>query len=272
MKPPLAPPRALPRVEVTISMRPATPQYSGVPRPVGPKKPVAWLSSTITSASYRSASAQISASGATSPSMEKTPSVAIRRVRAPLVSWRMRSRSGDVTMLVAVALGAAEPDAVDDGGMIEGVGDDRIAVAEKRLEETPVGVEARRVENGVLRAEEARDGRLELLVDALGAADEPHAGQAEAPSAPGPPERRESGPDRWPARGSCWRRSSAPRVRPRPPAPPAAPRGRARPSRVPHRGSRRARLEVGSSSLRTWLVSVGACAERPIASSGRTGA
>ena len=82
VKPPLAPPSALPSVEVMMSTRPATPQCSGVPRPVGPKKPVAWLSSTITSASYRSARSQISASGATSPSMEKTPSVAIRRVRA----------------------------------------------------------------------------------------------------------------------------------------------------------------------------------------------
>ena len=41
VKPPLAPPRALPRVDVMMSTRPATPQCSGVPRPVGPKKPVA---------------------------------------------------------------------------------------------------------------------------------------------------------------------------------------------------------------------------------------
>ena len=39
VKPPLAPPSALPRVEVMMSTRPATPQCSGVPRPVGPKKP-----------------------------------------------------------------------------------------------------------------------------------------------------------------------------------------------------------------------------------------
>ncbi len=76
-----------------MSTRPATPQCSGVPRPVGPKKPVAWLSSTITSASWRSARSQIGPSGATSPSMENTPSVAISRVRADEAAFRMRSSS-----------------------------------------------------------------------------------------------------------------------------------------------------------------------------------
>ena len=34
----------LPRVPVIISTRPSTPQCSGVPRPVFPTKPTAWLS------------------------------------------------------------------------------------------------------------------------------------------------------------------------------------------------------------------------------------
>src|SRR6266542_2881840 len=89
---------------------------------------------------------------------------------------------GDIAMLVAVALGSAEPDAVDDGGVVEGIGDDGIALAEERLEEPPVGVEARGVEDGALGAEEPRDGGLEFRVDALGAADEAHAGQPEAPA------------------------------------------------------------------------------------------
>ena len=76
-----------------MSTRAATPQCSGVPRPVGPKKPVAWLSSTMTRASCRSARSQMSASGATSPSIEKTPSVAISRVRAVRVSFSRRSSS-----------------------------------------------------------------------------------------------------------------------------------------------------------------------------------
>ena len=56
---PDAPPNALPRVPVMMSTRPCTPQYSGVPRPVSPMKPTAWLSSTITSAPYSSARSQM---------------------------------------------------------------------------------------------------------------------------------------------------------------------------------------------------------------------
>ena len=69
---------------------------------------------------------------------------------------------------VAVALGPAEPDAVDDRGVVERVRDDGVLLAEERLEQPAVGVEARRVEDRVLGAEEARDGRLELLVDRSG--------------------------------------------------------------------------------------------------------
>ena len=76
-----------------MSTRPATPQCSGVPRPVLPMKPVAWESSTSTSARWRSARSHISASGATSPSIEKTPSVTISRKRAPAASFSFASRS-----------------------------------------------------------------------------------------------------------------------------------------------------------------------------------
>ena len=91
--PPEAPPRALPRVPVTTSTWSVTPNSSGVPRPFSPTKPTAWLSSTITSASYRSARAQISSSGATYPSIENTPSVAISRYRASAASFSWASRS-----------------------------------------------------------------------------------------------------------------------------------------------------------------------------------
>jgi hypothetical protein len=46
--------------------------------------------------------------------------------------------------------------------------------------EAAVGVEAGGVEEGVLGAEEFRDLGLQLLVQILGAADEAHAGHAEA--------------------------------------------------------------------------------------------
>ena len=82
--PPAAPPRAFPKVELMMSTFPSRPGKNvSVPRPPAPKKPVAWHSSMKVSAPYLSASSQMSASGATLPSMEKTPSVTIRRVLAP---------------------------------------------------------------------------------------------------------------------------------------------------------------------------------------------
>ena len=56
-------------------------------------KPVAWESSTMSKASYFAASAVISSSFATKPSMENTPSVAISRVRQSCVSLSACSRA-----------------------------------------------------------------------------------------------------------------------------------------------------------------------------------
>lgn len=64
---------ALPSVLLMMSTWPRTPQCSSVPRPVAPTNPVAWHSSTNTSALYCFASAQMSASGAMWPSMLNTP-------------------------------------------------------------------------------------------------------------------------------------------------------------------------------------------------------
>ena len=52
VKPPDAPPNALPKVDVIISIWLITLLYSIEPRPVSPTKPVAWESSTCTSALY----------------------------------------------------------------------------------------------------------------------------------------------------------------------------------------------------------------------------
>jgi hypothetical protein len=122
-----------------------------------PTKPVAWLSSTITSARCLSARSQIASSGAMSPSIENTPSVAIIAQRR-LPAWHeLGLEIGHVVVLVAVALGLAQPDAVDDRRVVERVGDDRVVLAEQRLEQAAVGVEARAVEDRVLGAEEGRD-------------------------------------------------------------------------------------------------------------------
>ena len=65
--------------------------------------------------------------------------------------------------------------------MIQLVADHRVLVGQQRLEQPAVGVEAGRVQDRVVGAEEAGDAVLELLVHLLGAADEADAGQPVAP-------------------------------------------------------------------------------------------
>ena len=86
-----------------------------------------------------------------------------------------------VVVLVAEALGLAEADAVDDGGVVQLVGDDGVLGPQDGLEEAAVGVEAGGVKDGVLLANEPGDTPFQLLVDVLGAADEADGGKAEAP-------------------------------------------------------------------------------------------
>jgi hypothetical protein len=64
--------------------------------------------------------------------------------------------------------------------MVQGVGDDGVVLAQQRLEQAAVGVEAGRIQDGVVLAEEAGNLRLQLLVQVLGAADEAYRGHAEA--------------------------------------------------------------------------------------------
>jgi hypothetical protein len=116
---------------------------------------------------------------AITPSMEKTPSVAIRRKRVsaflqPLLQFP------HVVIGVAVAASLGQPDAVDDRGVVERVGDNRVLLAEQRLEQAAIRVETGGVEDRVLHAEEARQPRLQLFVLLLCAADEAHRGHAVA--------------------------------------------------------------------------------------------
>jgi hypothetical protein len=112
--------------------------------------------------------------------MEKTPSVATSRVRADRDQEPLELVH--VAVGVALALGPAEADPVDDRGVVERVRDDHVGIVEERLEETAVGVEAGCVEHRVVHAEERGDGRLEIFVDGLGAADEAHAREPQAPA------------------------------------------------------------------------------------------
>ena len=76
-----------------MSTSPRTPACSGVPRPVAPRTPVAWESSTATTASYLRASSRMSANLAISPSIEKMPSVNTNLVRASCAALSFSSRS-----------------------------------------------------------------------------------------------------------------------------------------------------------------------------------
>ena len=86
-----------------------------------------------------------------------------------------------IVVLVAVPLGLAQPHTVNDGGVVQLVGDDRVLRPQKGLEQTAVGIEAGGVQNGVLHAGEGGNFLFQLLVDGLGAADKPDGGEAEAP-------------------------------------------------------------------------------------------
>lgn len=92
---------------------------------------------------------------------------------------------GHVVTGVAEPFGLAQPHPVDDGGMIQGVADDRVLGSEQGLEKPSVGVEAGAVQGGVVRAQELGQALFQLLVHPLGAADETHRGQAVAPAIQG---------------------------------------------------------------------------------------
>ena len=86
---------------------------------------------------------------------------------------------GHVAVGVAIPLGLAQTHAVDDRGVVEGVGDDRVVLVQQWFEQAAVGIEAGGVEDGVVLAEEGRDRLLQFLVQILRAADEAHRGHAE---------------------------------------------------------------------------------------------
>src|SRR6201987_101077 len=173
---------ALPSVPVTMSTRSITPKCSGVPRPPGPTTPTACESSTITSASYSSASSQIRSSRAREPSMEKTPSGAHPPRAGPHRPPQPPLQLIHVAVRVAQPLRLAEADPVDDRRVVELIRDDRVLLGEQRLEEAAVGVEARAEENRVVGAQELREPLLELAVERLCPADEADRGHAVAPA------------------------------------------------------------------------------------------
>ncbi len=93
---------------------------------------------------------------------------------------QLRLQIGHVAVGVAEALGLAQAHTIDDGSMVERVGNDGVVLAQQRFEQAAVGIEAGRVEDGVFGAEELGDAAFQLLVQVLGAADEAYRGHAEA--------------------------------------------------------------------------------------------
>ena len=89
---------------------------------------------------------------------------------------------GHVSVGIAVTHGFAQTHAVDDRGVVECIGDDRILFGEQRFEQTSVGIKARSIEDGIFRAEEVGDDALELLVGILRTADETYRRHAVAAS------------------------------------------------------------------------------------------
>ena len=81
---------------------------------------------------------------------------------------------------IAVALCLAQTHAVDDGSVVQGIGNDGILVGQQRLEHTAVGIKASGIQDGVLSLEVLADFSLQNLVDIGSTADEAHAGHTEA--------------------------------------------------------------------------------------------
>ena len=75
---------------------------------------------------------------------------------------------------IAVTHRLAEAYSVDDGSMVEGVGDNGILGIEKGFEYTSVGIETGSVENGILSVEIRGYGLFKFLVHVLRSADETH--------------------------------------------------------------------------------------------------
>ncbi len=87
-----------------------------------------------------------------------------------------------VAVGITKALRLAEADAVDDRGVVERVGNDRVLLTEDGLEKAAVRIETRGIQNRVLGTKKFTEARLKFLVDALGAADEAHRGQSVSPT------------------------------------------------------------------------------------------
>ena len=93
--------------------------------------------------------------------------------------FQARFQLNHVVVGVAETLRFTQAYAVDDRGVVQGVGDNRIFCAEQGLKQTAVSVEAGGVQNRVFHSEEARQLLLKLLMAVLRTADKAYGGHAE---------------------------------------------------------------------------------------------
>ena len=95
--------------------------------------------------------------------------------------FQFRFQVRHVVVPVAETHRLAEADTIDDRGVVQLVGDDRILRAEQRLEQAAVRIKAGGIEDGVLHAQEIGNLLLEFLVHFLRAADEAYRSHAVTP-------------------------------------------------------------------------------------------
>src|SRR4029077_10757010 len=81
---------------------------------------------------------------------------------------------GHVVVLVTKALRFAEPDAIDDAGVIQFIADHRVFVGEQRLEQAAVCIATGWIKNRIFGAEEFGKRCFEFLVNVLCATNKTH--------------------------------------------------------------------------------------------------
>ena len=100
---------------------------------------------------------------------------------------------GHVAVAIAEPLCFREPNAIDDGGVIQFIADHSILFRKQRLENTGVRVKTGRVQNRVFRSQKCTKPRFKFPVDLLRTTDETHRGKAVAPSIKGRMRRGDDG-------------------------------------------------------------------------------
>ena len=88
-----------------------------------------------------------------------------------LGSFQLGFQISHVGVGIAVTLGFAKTHAVNDGSVVQSVGNDGVVSRQQRFEHTTVGVETSCVENGIFSLEEFADGSFQFFVNVLRTAD-----------------------------------------------------------------------------------------------------